>query len=326
MRRREFITLIGGAAALWPLATRAEQTSGIPKVGFLYPGPEAVANERAMHVLEGLHSEGFNAPDRVTLVVRAVGDDPARVPPLLSELIADKVDVLIPLGQTVSRAAHAATTSIPIVMFDLETDPIESGLIASLAHPGGNITGVFLDFPEFSTTWLELLKQAIPSLSSIAVLWDPSTSMVQTKAVAAAAQRVGIKIEIVEVGAPAQISAAFEAASAQKPDGVLLLSSPIMSIYSKQFAALALAHRLPGISLFSSFGRAGGLMSYGPNLFDIYREVGVMTGKVLKGAKPADLPVERPSRFELIVNLKTAKSLNLEIPNTVLARADEVIE
>jgi len=325
MKRREFVSLLCGAAFALPRNARA-QAAGLPKVGFLYPGPGAVANERVTHLLEGLRGEGFNAPDRVTLVVRAVNGDPARVGPLLSELIASKVDVLIPLGQTESRAARAATTSIPIVMLDLETDPIESGLVTNLAHPGGNLTGVFLDFPEFSTTWLELLKQAVPSLSSIAVLWDPSTSTVQTKAVVAAAQRLGVKTEIVEVKTSAEAGAVFEVASAHKPDGVLLLSSPFMSIYSKQFADLALAHRLPAISPFSAFARAGGLMSYGPNLFDLFREVGAMVGKVLKGTKPADLPVERPSRFELIVNLQTAKALNLDIPNGLLARADEVIE
>lgn len=321
MRRRDFILSFGGAVVGWPLNARPAAAS-VPKVGFLYPGPEAVAEERATHVLEGLRSEGFG----VTLVIRAVGGDSARLTPTLSELIAGKVDLLISAGPAAMRAAHAATTSIPIVAFDLDQDPVEAGLVASLAHPGGNVTGVFLDFPEFGTTWLELLKGAIPSLASVVALWDPSTSTVQTRAVAAAAQHLAIKIETLQVKTPAEIGAAFETASAHKPDGVLLLSSPIMSIHSKQFADLALAHRLPAISMFETFARSGGLMSYGPNLSDIYREVGVLAGKVLKGTKPADLPVERPSRFELLVNLKTAKALNLDIPNAVLARADEVIE
>lgn len=326
MQRREFITLLAGVAATWPLAPRAVAAS-VPKVGLLYPGPDAVAEERATHVLEGLGNEGFTAPDSVTLVIRATGGDPTRLAPSLSDLIADKIDLLIPFGPPATRAAHAATTTIPIVTFDLEQkNPVEAGLVASLVHPGGNVTGVFLDFPEFATTWLELLKGAIPNLVSIGVLWDPSTSTVQTKAITAAAQRLAIEIEILHVKTPAELSAVFEIASAHKPDGMLLLSSPLMSIHSKQFADLALAHRLPAISLFSSFARAGGLMSYGPNLNDIIRETGVMAGKVLKGTKPADLPMERPSRFELLVNLKTAKALNLDIPNTVLARADEVIE
>ncbi|MGA8315405.1 MAG: ABC transporter substrate-binding protein [Bradyrhizobium sp.] len=232
----------------------------------------------------------------------------------------------MPVGPPQTRAAHAATTSIPILTFDLEIDPVEAGLVSSLAHPGGNVTGMFLDFPEFGTTWLGLLKQAIPALASIVVLWDPSTSTVQTKAVIAAAQRLGVKVEILQVKTPAELGAVFEAASAHKPDGLLMLSSPIMGIYAKQCADLALAHHLPAISLFSAFTRAGGLMSYGPDVSDLYREVGVMAGKVLKGTKPADLPTERPSRFEMLVNLKTAKALNLDIPDTLLVRASEVIE
>ena len=325
MKRREFISLLGGAAIALPLASRAE-AARVPKVGFLYPGPEAVANERATHVLEGLRSEGFSAPDRLTLVIRAMGGDQTRLQPLLSEIVASKVDILIPVGPPQTRAAHAATTSIPILTFDLEIDPVEAGLVSSLAHPGGNVTGMFLDFPEFGTTWLGLLKQAIPALASIVVLWDPSTSTVQTKAVIAAAQRLGVKIEILQVKTPAELGAVFEAASAHKPDGLLMLSSPIMGIYAKQCADLALAHRLPAISLFSAFTRAGGLMSYGPDVSDLYREVGVMAGKVLKGTKPADLPTERPSRFEMLVNLQTAKALNLDIPDTLLVRANEVIE
>jgi putative tryptophan/tyrosine transport system substrate-binding protein len=325
VRRRDFILSFGGAVVGWQLTARPAAAS-VPKVGLLYPGPEAVAEERATHVLEGLRSEGFGVPDSITLVIRATRGDSARLAPALSELIAGKVDLLISAGPEVTRAARAATTSIPIVAFDLDQDPIEAGLVASLAHPSGNVTGVFLDFPEFGTTWLELLKGAIPSLASIIVLWDPSTSTVQTKAVAAAAQRLGVKIEILQVKTPAEIGGVFEIASAHKPDGVLLLSSPMMSIHSKQFADLALTHRLPAISMFETFARSGGLMSYGPNLNDLYRETGVLAGKVLKGTKPADLPVERPSRFELLVNLKTAKALNLDIPNAVLARADEVIE
>ena len=181
-------------------------------------------------------------------------------------------------------------------------------------------------FSEFGTTWLGLLKQAIPALAGIVVLGDPSTSTVQTKAVASAAQRLGVKIEILQVKTPAELGAVFEAASAHKPDGLLMLSSPIMGIYAKRCADLAQKYRLRAISLFSDFVRAGGLMSYGPNVSDLYREVGVMAGKVLKGTKPANLPAERPTRFELLINLKTAKALNLEIPDTLLARADEVIE
>ncbi|MGB6541374.1 MAG: ABC transporter substrate-binding protein [Xanthobacteraceae bacterium] len=326
MRRRDFIRLIGGAAAAWPAAAPAQQANKVPKVGFLYPGPEAMAAKRSPLLLDGLLSEGFHAPDQLMLVSRATGGDPARLAPLLKELVAVKVDVLVPLGPAATRAARSATASIPIVAADLESDPIESGWLASLAHPGGNLTGFFLDFPDFSTKWLGLLKETVPGLASVVVLWDPATGTIQTKAIAAAAKALNIKIEIMEIKAPGEIEAVLDAASQRSPDGLLFLSSPFFSAYTKQFAELTLKHHLPAIAFFSIFPRAGGLMSYGPNLDALYRELGVMAGKVLKGTKPADLPAERPSRFELVVNLKTAKALNLKIPDSIQLLADEVIE
>jgi putative tryptophan/tyrosine transport system substrate-binding protein len=277
-------------------------------------------------LLEGLRGAGFDAPKEATLVTRATGGDPAQLTPLLAELVASKIDVLIALGPQTVRVARAATSTIPIVTFDLESDPVESGFLASLAHPGGNITGVFLDFPNFSRVWLQLLKEAVPGLSKLVVLWDPSTATVQTKAVAAAAESVGVKIEVLAIEPPTGLDAVFDAASERHPDGLLLLSSPIMSVYSKQMAELTVKHRLPAISLFANFAKSGGLMAYGPNLDDLYRKTGALAGKILKGARPADLPAERPDRFELVLNLKTAKALGLTIPTSLLARADDVIE
>ena len=325
LKRREFIALIGGGAA-WPLAARAQQARAVAKIGILYPGPEAIAKLRSVPLLAGLASQGLREPDQVTLLIRATGGDSARIVPLLNELLASKVDLLFPSGPAVTRAVHTAIKSLPIVTFDLESDPVESGWLQSYAHPGGNLTGVFSDFPEFSTKWLELLKETVPGLANLVILWDPTTSTVQTRAVATVAQLVGVRAEVLPFKSPSEFEAVFDAASARRPDGLLLLSSPVVSVYSKQLAELALRHRLPAISLFSSFARAGGLISYGPNLDEIYREAGVMAAKVLKGTKPADLPAERPTRFELIVNLKTAKTLGLSIPESFLVRADEVIE
>jgi putative ABC transport system substrate-binding protein len=329
MRRRDFIMFAGGGAvAAWPLVAGAQQPSSIPKIGFLYPGPEAYAKMRSALMLEGLRTQGFREPEQVGVLVRATGGDPARSAPLLAELVASKIDILLPMGGlTLTLAADAAAANIPIVTYDLELDPIESGLLKSLAHPGGNVTGIFLDLPEISTALLELLKQTVPNLANIVVLWDPSMpAMAQYNAVLAATQRLNIKTEVIGVKTPTEFDAAFEAASARRPDGLLMLTAPLMSIYSKHIAVLTLKHRLPAISMFSSFARAGGLMAYGPNLDDLYREVGVMTGKILKGTRPADLPAERPARFELVVNLKAAKALDLNISNLMLARADEVIE
>jgi putative tryptophan/tyrosine transport system substrate-binding protein len=293
-RRRKFITLLGGAAAAWPLAARAQQASTVPKVGFVFPGPEAYAQTRAALVFDGLRSQGFHDPNQVALLVRATGGDPARLAPLLADLISSKVDILLPMAGT-ALAVHSAAPGILIVTYDLELDPIESGMVSSLAHPR-NVTGIFLDLPEFSTTWLELLKEAVPRLASIVVLWDPSTpATAQRTAVLAAAKRLNIATEVMDVKAPAELDAVFETASAHRPDGLLMLSAPVLSIYSQHIAELTLKHRLPAISMFSSFARTGGLLAYGPNLEDLYREVGVMTGKVLKGTKPADLPIERPA-------------------------------
>jgi len=276
----------------------------------------------------GIAHPRLREPEQVVVLVRATGGDPARSAPLLTELVASKIDILLPMGGlTLTLAAEAAAANIPIVTFDFELDPVESGLLKNLAHPGGNVTGIFLDLPDISTAWLELLKQAVPSLASIAVLWDPSMPAVaQHNAVLAAAKRLNITTEVMEVKTPAELDGLFEAAGARRPDGLLMLTAPLMSIYSKHIAELTLKYRLPAISMFSSFARAGGLMAYGPNLEDLYREVGVMTGKILKGTTPADLPAERPARFELVVNLKAAKALDLNISNLVLARADEVIE
>jgi putative tryptophan/tyrosine transport system substrate-binding protein len=255
-----------------------------------------------------MRSEGID-PQTVTLMVRGTDGDSARIGPLFDELIAAKPDLLIPVGPPVTRVAHATNKTIPMVTFDMETDPIEAGWLQSYAHPGGALTGVFLDFPDFSTKWLELLKEAAPKLANIVVLWDPTTAMVQTKA-----------------RAQSEIPSVFAAASARRPDGMLILSSPVASIYSKDFADMALKYRLPAISIFANFPRAGGLMSYGPELADVYRETGIMAAKVLKGSKPADLPAERPSRFELVVNMLTAKAMNLTISPVMQQRADEVIE
>jgi putative ABC transport system substrate-binding protein len=325
MRRRAFITLLGSVAT-WSLAAPAQQLKSAAKIGFVYPGPEPVAKLRSVPLLAGLASEGLREREDFTLLIRATDGDMAKVPSLLDELVAGKVDLLVVSGPPLTRAVHDAIKTLPIVTFDLESDPVESGWLQSYARPGGNLTGVFSDFPDFSTKWLQLLKEIVPGIAKLVVLWDPSTPPVQQKAIAAAAQSVSVQTEVLELKSPSDFEAVFDAATARRPDGLVVLSSPLVSINSKQLAELALQHRLPAISLFANFARSGGLVSYGPDLDEFYRETGIMAAKVLKGAKPADLPAQRPTRFELIVNAKTAKSLGLAIPPTLLATADEVIE
>jgi len=325
MMRREFIRLLGGASAAWPLAARAQQPK-IPKVGFLYPGPSTAATARIDAFLGGLRTAGYRVPEQVECISRFADGDPARLAPMAIELIDQNVDVIAAVSTGAANAVRAATATTPIVAFDLETDPVATGMIASLAHPGGNITGLFFDFPEFRTKLLELLKEAVPSLSKIAVIWDPNSGPAQLKSVEAAAEAMKLKLEKLEVRNAAEMNQAFDTAKRADVDAVMILSSPFIGANAKLAADLTLKHGLPAVTLFSEFTRNGGLMSYGPNILDIYRRVGGIAAKVLRGSKPADLPVELPTNFELVVNLKTAKAIGITIPTSVLLRADEVIE
>lgn len=330
MGRREFVGLFGGAAAttLWPLAARAQQAGNVPRIGMLYPGPDTAALPRVEAVLTGLRGAGYLAPAQIELVLRVTNGDPARIAPLVAEIIASNVDVLLAIGPAVLQTSRAAIQTVPIVAVDLESDPVDNGTVASLAHPGGNVTGLFLAFPDFTTKWLQLLKETVPQLSRVAVLWDPSTGSMQKKAVDSAAELLNVTLDILEVQSPADFDGAFNSASQRGAGALLMLSSPIFGsgANGQRLAELAIRHNLPAITLFPDFARAGGLMAYGPNLLDTFRQAGVMIAKILRGAKPADLPIERPTKFELVVNTKTAKALGIALPTSVLVRADEVIE
>jgi putative ABC transport system substrate-binding protein len=327
MRRRKFITLFGGAAVTFPLSLRAEQPSTVQKVGFLYPGPGGpAAASRIDAFSEGLRTAGYRVPERVEIVSRFADGDPARLAPLARELIERNVDAIAAVSTGAANAVRAATTTIPIVALDLETDPVATGMIKSLAHPGANMTGFFFDFPEFRTKLLELLKEVVPSLSKVAVIWDPNSGPAQLESVEAGAAAMKVKLEKFEARNPGEITQAFDAAKRAEVDATMILSSPFLGANTKLMAELASRHSLPAVTLLSEFARNGGLMSYGPNIFDIYRHLGGIAAKVLQGSRPADLPVELPSKFELVVNLKTARILKLIISPTLLIRADEVIE
>jgi putative ABC transport system substrate-binding protein len=241
-------------------------------------------------------------------------------------LVKRNVRVLFAAGPVAVRYMRAATTTIPIVALDLESDPVNSGLVQSIARPGGNLTGLFFDFPEFSAKWLQLLAEAVPNLSRLAVLWDPTTAPVQLDTVSTEAGSRGLGLQVLPVQAPGEFDDSFRAARSQRADGLLILSSPLFGSNSRPLAELAAKYRLPAITLFPEFAQVGGLLAYGTNLIDLYVQAGALVGKILAGARPQDLPVERPSRFRLVVNLKTAKMLGVEIPPTLVARADEVIE
>jgi putative ABC transport system substrate-binding protein len=326
IRRRQFVSALGGAAAVAPLSARAEPSGGGARIGCLYPGVAAAFSTRVDALRQGLHAIGYGRADRVEILVHASEGKPALLAPLAADLVERRMDVIVAVSPSAVRAAKAATATLPIVADDLESDPVGSGFVASLAHPGGNITGVFSDFPDFGMKWLQLLKEAIPTLSSAAILWDPATGSVQLEAVKAAGKLLRVVLEVVEIRAIAELQHVFEAAAGRRPDAVIILSSPIFGTEPGLIAQLALSHHLPTATLFPEIARAGGLMAYGPNLLGTFHQTGTIVGKVLQGARPADLPVERPTKFEMVVNLKTARALGLVLPTSVLLGADEVIE
>jgi len=325
MKRREFITLLGGAAA-WPFAARGQQTTKSRKVGLLHPGESTTVNMRVAAIHEGLNGTDNQRDLSFEIIVRLADGDVSRLPALATDLVNNRVDAIVAAAPAAVQAAAGATTSIPVIAIDLESDPVASGFVRSLARPGGNVTGVFLDFPDFSAKCLQLLIETVPTLSGVGLLWDPSTGVLQLKAVEAAAQAFGISAQVFEARRAADIAEAFYALDRSRFQGLLLLSSPLIAGNPQLIADLAIRRNLPTISLFPEIARAGGLIGYGPVIQDLFRQVGGMARKVLQGAKVAELPAERPTRFQLVANLKTAKLIGITLPASILLRADEVIE
>jgi ABC-type uncharacterized transport system substrate-binding protein len=285
-----------------------------------------LAGPRVEALLSGVRAGGFGGPEQVEIVLRTTDGDPTRIGPLAAEVIERNVDVILAISSVMVQVFRKSTNTIPIVALDLETDPVGSGLVASLTRPGGNLTGLFFDFPDFTKKWLELLREAIPQLTRVAVLWDPATAATQRNAVQQAASALAIELDILEVRTRSDFEEAFATARQRSADAALMLASPLIGGNAQSLAELAIHHRLPAVTLFPDFARAGGLLAYGVNILDMYRQTGIMVGKVLQGRKPAELPIERPTKFELVLNLRAAKRLGLEIPTSVLLRADEVIE
>lgn len=325
MTRRRFMSALGCAATLSPLAAHAQ--SGRPsQIGFLYQGMAAMAATRITALRDGLRSVGYRDADQVSILERSTEGDPERLAPMVADLIQRKVDVIVAVSRPAVQAARSATAVIPIIAIDLESDPVGSGFVASLAHPGGNITGVFSDFPDFAMKWLELLKEAIPTLSSATVLWDPSTGSTQLDAAMAAGRLLNVRLSVMEVRAFAELEGVFQAVGQQRPDAIVILSSPIFGTNPRVIAELTLARRIPTASLYPEVARAGGLMAYGPNLLGAFSRTGTIVGKILQGIRPEEVPVERPTKFEMVINLVTARALGVTIPPLLLAGADEVID
>ena len=327
MRRREFITFLGGAAA-WPLAARAQQPA-IPVVGFLNGGSASGREVLVAAFLGGLKEAGFTEGSNVHIEFRWADFQYDRLPDLALDLVHRNVAVIATSGAVNSTlAARAATLTIPVV-FAVSEDPVRLGLVASLARPGGNLTGVNLLSTELTAKRLELLREMLPRASRIAVLVNPANTVnTQTtlREVEAAGRAIGFQTQIVNAGTSREIDTAFAAFARERPDAVFLGQDAFFNGRRLQLANWAARHALPMTSGSRDICEVGGLMSYGSNIVDVYRQEGVYAGRILKGAKPADLPVEQSAKFELVINAQTARMLGLEVPATLLARADEVIE
>ena len=251
--------------------------------------------------------------------------DPLQFAAAAAELARLKVDVILAVGAPAVRAAYAATRTIPIVANDFTTDPVAEGYVESYGRPGGNVTGVFLDAPEFAGKWFDLLRAIVPGLSRVAVLWDPSPGPTHVHAVRRVASSLGVKLQVLEVRTPDDIGKAFSALRG-RPQALIILPSPMIYVQSARLAELALKHGLPATSMARAFADAGGAVAYGPDMTLTFERNADFVAKILGGAKPGNLPVERPTKFKLVVNLKTAKALGITIPESMLLRADEVIQ
>jgi putative ABC transport system substrate-binding protein len=324
MRRREFITLLGGAAA-WPLAARAQQP--MPVIGYLNNGsPESDAS-RLTGLRRGLSQTGYVEGRNLVIEYRWAGNQADRLPALAADLVQLRVAVIVSPGMVATLAAKAATTSIPIV-FGIANDPVQFGLVASLNRPGGNLTGFNAVSSELGAKALALLHELVPGSATIGFLENPNNPIfeLQTKDVLAAASVVGLKVQILKASTGREIDAAF-VSLVQAGTGALLVGNDVFfNSRIEQLIALAADHAIPAMYPFREFVVAGGLISYGTSLIETYRQVGLYTGRILKGEKPADLPVIQATKLELVINLKTAKALGLQIPDRLLALADEVIE
>jgi len=327
LRRREFITLLGGAAITWPIAARAQQPA-MPVIGFLNnTSPEANADLlRAFR--QGLKETGFVEGENVAVDYRWADNQLDRLPALATDLAHRRVAVIVTTGgNTAASAAKAATTTIPIA-FVVGEDPVRVGLVASLARPGGNLTGINFLTAELGAKRLGLLRELMPAATRVAVLVNPVGPNAETtvKDVEPAGRATGLQIQFLNASTSGEINSAFATIVRERPDTLLVAADPFFTSRRSQMVQLAAHHSVPAIYSGRQFPEIGGLMSYGASLTDALRQVGVYAGRILKGAKPVDLPVVQSTKFELVINTETARMLGLEIPPALLARADEVIE
>jgi len=325
IRRREFIALLGGTAATWPLAARAQQTK--PVIGFLNGASAEGFEPMVTAFRQGLTELGYVEGQNVAIEYRWANDQYDRLAALADDLVGRQVSVIV-ANTPANIVAKAATTTIPIV-FATAGDPVQLGLVASLNRPGGNVTGVSELNVEVAPKRLELLHELVPSASVIALLVDPANTAhaeATRVKVLSAARTLGLELHVLNASAEGDLEGVFANLIQLRAGGLVIGPDPFFTSHSKQLAALALRHAVPVVYESRKFAAAGGLASYGADVTDTFRSVGIYTGRILKGAKPADLPVEQTTKVELIINLKTAKALNISVPVSLLGRADEVIE
>ena len=323
MRRRGFVQGLAAAVIGTPCALQA-QSLAEKRVGILGVTPTVPVNQAMFK--QGIEQSGPFERYRIVFVEEHTNGTPDRLADAATKLLRARPDVIYARGPASVSAAVQATKTIPIVAIDLESDPIARGFAKSLARPGGNVTGVFLDLPELSAKQLQLVREIIPNLSRVALLGDTHDNAAQLDATEQAAKTFGIQAQRFESYTVTQFEAALDAARRARAGAVLVFSSPVVYVERARISAAALERRLPSVSLFTEFAEAGGLLTYGPNFREVTRRCGVYVGKILNGAKPADMPIERPETFELVINLKTARAIGVMIPPAVLLRANQIIE
>jgi len=324
MRRREFITLVGGTATTWPLAARAQQTAKVPRIGFL----QRNRNENVEAFVQALRDLGYIDGRTARIEIRIYETMLDRLFELADEMVKLECDVVMAAAPYAIEAARQATSTIPIVGVDLESDPVANGWARSLARPGGNITGFSSFLSDLAGKRIELVKEMVPGLTRVGALFNMSNAAepAQWKEMREATAVVGIEAQLLDVRTPADIVSAFDDARKQSINALIVQIDTLTQSNQQLIIELATKHRLPAIFGSREFVDAGGLMSYGVHYPDLYRRAATHVHKIFNGAKPADLPVEQPTRFELVVNLRTARALNLTVPLSILLRADEVIE
>jgi len=321
MRRRDFVMLVSGAAMAWPLAGLAQQASGPRKVGVLFPGVLGADRERL--ITEGLTIE--LGSEKFVLIVRSAEGDDALLGKYANELAAS-VDIILAIASGSLVAARQASQTVPIVALDLESDPIATGAARSLNRPGGNVTGIFLDAPEIAGKWIQIIREVLPQFHKVALLYDTHLDQTQLKSGENTARNIGIETLRFGIDRVGEFRTAFNRAVEEKVDAMLVHSSPIFVDQAPVIAELSLEFRLPSIGLFPIYAKVGGLISYGPNNFELIKQAGGIVGKILRGAKPAEFPIQRPIYLSFLINMRTAKVLHLTIPPSLSALADEVIE